>query len=131
MLWLPGEGQIDVWELFSDYSYLSAILDRQGLQVAAPTDLRTKKAESFSPQLIQGFWQKLKKNNSKIVVLSLTFETKDFRKEEVVWQEYHLCVGRGRTSNSWRKHFLILGPESGNIWWLKKVQHLQKKYHCQ
>ena len=29
------------------------------------------------------------------------------------------------------KHFLILGPESGKIWWLKKVQCLQKKYHCQ
>ena len=30
-----------------------------------------------------------------------------------------------------RKHFLILRPESGKIWWLKKVQNLQKKYHCQ
>ena len=29
VLWLSGEGQIDVWELFSDNSYLSAILDRQ------------------------------------------------------------------------------------------------------
>ena len=36
------EGQIDVWEVFSDNSYLSAILDRQGLQVAAPVDVRTK-----------------------------------------------------------------------------------------
>ena len=42
VLWLSCEGQIDVWELFSDNSYLSAILDRQGLQVAAPIDLRTK-----------------------------------------------------------------------------------------
>ena len=56
VLWLSCEGQIDVWEMFSDQSYLSAILDRQGLQVAVPIDLRTKKAESFSPQLIQGFW---------------------------------------------------------------------------
>ena len=29
------------------------------------------------------------------------------------------------------KHFLILGPKSGKIWWLKKVQYLQKKCHCQ
>ena len=29
------------------------------------------------------------------------------------------------------KHFLILGPESSKTWWLKKVQYLQKKYHCQ
>ena len=56
VLWLSCEGQIDVWELFSDNSYLSAILDRQGLLVAAPVDLSTKKAESFSRQLLQGFW---------------------------------------------------------------------------
>ena len=38
-LWLSYEGQINVWELFSDNSDLSAILDRQGLLVAAPIDL--------------------------------------------------------------------------------------------
>ena len=37
VLWLSCEGQIDVFELFSDNSYLSAILDRKGLLVAAPT----------------------------------------------------------------------------------------------
>ena len=47
VLWLSCEGQTDIWELFSDISSLSAILDRQGLLVAAPVDLRTKKAESF------------------------------------------------------------------------------------
>ena len=36
---LSCEGQIDVWDMFSDNSYLSAIFDQQGLQVAAPTDL--------------------------------------------------------------------------------------------
>ena len=77
VLWLSCEGQIDVWEMFSDNSYLKAILDRQGLQVAAPIELRTKKAESYSPQLIHGFWQKLKKKNPKIVAISPTFETKD------------------------------------------------------
>ena len=49
MLWLSCEGQIDVWELCSDNSYLSAILDRQGLLVAATVDIRTKKTENFSP----------------------------------------------------------------------------------
>ena len=101
---------------------------RQGLQVAAPIespiDLRTKKAESFTPQLIQGFWQKLKKNNPKNVGMSPTFETKDFTKEEMVWQQYHLCVCVART-------LPYLGPESGKIWWLKKVQYYQKMYHCQ
>ena len=76
MLWLPCQGQTDVSELFSDNSYLSAILDRQGLMVADTVDLRTKKAESFSPQLLQGFWSKLKKPNPKIVVIPPTVSTK-------------------------------------------------------
>ena len=80
VLWLSCEGQIDGWEMFSDNSFLSAILDRQELQVAAPIDLRTKKAESFSPQPIQGFWQKLKEKNPKIVVRFATFEMKNFKK---------------------------------------------------
>ena len=59
VLWLSCEGQIDVWELFSANSYLSAILDRQGLTVAAPIDLRTKKAENFSQQALQSFLLKM------------------------------------------------------------------------
>ena len=42
--WLSFEGQMDVCELFSDNSYLSAVVDRQGLLVAAPEDLGTKRA---------------------------------------------------------------------------------------
>ena len=68
VLWLSCEGQIDVRELFSDNSCLSAILDRQGLMVAVPVDLRTEKAESVSPRQLQGFWSKLKNKNPKIVV---------------------------------------------------------------
>ena len=64
MSWLSCEGQIDVWELFSDSSYLSAILNRQGLMVAVPVDLRTKKAEGFSPQALQGFWSKIQNKES-------------------------------------------------------------------
>ena len=41
VLWLSCEGQADVWDMFSDKSYLSAILARQGLLVAAPIDLKT------------------------------------------------------------------------------------------
>ena len=51
VLWLSCEGQANVWEMFSDNSYLSAFLDRQRLLVAAPVDLRKKKAENFTPQL--------------------------------------------------------------------------------
>ena len=91
VLWLSCEGQMNVWELFSDNSYLSAILDRQGLLVAAPVDLRTKKAESFSPQLLQGFWSQLKKKNHMATV--------------------PFVLGRIRVSNPRRQPFPILGPE--------------------
>ena len=124
---LACEGEIDVWEMFSDNSYLSAILDQQGLQVAAPIDLRTKKSESLSPQLIQGFWQKLKKKNPKIVVMSQTFETKSCRSEEVVWQQHHLCMDVAEHQILGGKHFFFfLGSESGKIWWLKKCNISRK-----
>ena len=63
VLWHSCDGQTDVWELFSDNSYLSVILDRQGLVVAVPVDLRTKKVE-----------------------------TKYTKKKEVIWQQYRLCL---------------------------------------
>ena len=116
--------KVDVWELLSDNSHFSAILDRQGLLVAAPIDLRTKKAESFSPQLLQSFWFKLKKKNPKIVVFSPTVTTKSFKQKEVVWLQYQLCLAVAEHQILGGKHFLILGP--GKIWWLKKVQYLQK-----
>ena len=39
-------------------------------------------------------------------------------------------LGHCRISKSWVWTFLILAPESGKNWWLKKVQYLQQKYHC-
>ena len=42
VLWLSCEGELDVCDLFSNNSHLSAVLDRQELLVAAPVDLRTK-----------------------------------------------------------------------------------------
>ena len=55
VLWLSFEGQMDVWELFSDNSYMSAVLDRQGLSVAAPVDLRTKNDRELLITAIEGF----------------------------------------------------------------------------
>ena len=52
--------------------------------------------------------------------MSPTFETKDFKKEEMVWQQYHLCIDVAEHQILGEKHFLILGPESGKIRWLKK-----------
>ena len=130
VLRLSCEGQADVWDMFSDNSSLSAFLDRQGLQVAAPIDLRTKKAEHFTPELLQGFWYELRNKNPKIVVMSPTVATQSFKQQEVSWQQYHLCLAAAEHQILGGKHFLVLG-ETGRIWWLKKVQYLQRKSHCQ
>ena len=101
VLWLSFEGQKGVWELFSDNSYLSAILDRQGLSVAAPVDLRTKKRESFWPQLSQGFWSKLKKKNPKTVVMYPNVTTKNSKKKANHMATVLFVPGRSRISNPW------------------------------
>ena len=105
VLWLSCEGQRDVWELLSDKTCLSVILDRQGLLVAAPTDLRTKKAESFPPQLLQGFWFKLKKRNPKLVVMSQVLPPKALSAMATV----PFVFGRVRASNPRRKTLPYFG----------------------
>ena len=40
-------------------------------------------------------------------------------------------LGLSTIKNLGGKFFFWEGQESGKIWWLKKVQYLQKKYHCQ
>ena len=66
---------------YTDNFFMSAILDRQGFMVAAPT----KQAESFfSPQALQSFWSKLKKKNPKIVVMPSTVFTKYTNQKETV-----------------------------------------------
>ena len=97
VLWPLCKGRADVWEMFSDNSSLSAILDRQGRLVAAPTDLRTKKTENFTPQLLQGFWCKLKRKNPKIVVISPTIAKKSHKQKRgslssVFGQQALLCT---------------------------------------
>ena len=117
---LSCEGPADVLEVFSDESYLSAILDRQGLLVAAPIDLRTKKAQKSTPQLLQGFWHKLKKKNPKISGMSPTLAAKSYKQQEIIWQQHCLCLVVG-TPNRWRKTLPCFGPGTGRICW-KKVQ---------
>ena len=51
VLRISCEGHVDVWEMLSDNSYLSAILDRQRLQVAAPIDLGTS-SRKIIPRLL-------------------------------------------------------------------------------
>ena len=110
VLWLSIEGKTHVWELFSDNSYLSAILGRQRLMVATPIDLRTKKAESVSPQLLQ------KKKNPKMVGMSPTDTTKGLKQKDVIWQKYHFCLSVAEHQILGGKHLLIWEPESGKIW---------------
>ena len=127
VLWLSCEGQIDVWELFSGNSYSSAILDRQGFQKATQVDLRTEKTEHFSTQLLQGFWSKLKEKNPNIVVMSPMDISKHTKQNRVKWQQNRLCLAVTDYQILGGKYFLILGAESGKIWWLKKVQKPSEK----
>ena len=95
----------DVWELFSDNSNLTAILDR--LSVAAPVDLRTQNTESLSPQLLHGFWSKLKEKNPKIVVTYPTVTSKDSTQKEVIWQQCHLCFAKAEYQIRGGKQFFF------------------------
>ena len=101
VLWLSNRGRTDVWELFSDNSYFSFILDRQGLSVAVPVDLGTKCSESFSRQLLQGFWSKLKKKNPKISVMSPMVTTKNSKQKGSHMATVLSVLGRSRLSNQW------------------------------
>ena len=96
--------------------------------------LRTKKTENFTAQLLQRFWYKPKRKNPKTVVMSPIVASKS-HKAKFQNISYLATVpfvrGCGRTPHPWRKNTsLFWGPESGRIWWLKKVQYLLKKYHC-
>ena len=62
--------------------------------------------------------------------MSPTVTTKNSKHKEVIWQQYRLSLAVTRCQILGGKHVLILGPEAGKIWWLKKVQFLQEKYHC-
>ena len=118
-----GGGQLiplnpDVWEMLTDNSYLSAILDRQELLVATPKDLRTKKAEQFTPQYCRAFGTNSRKN-PKIVVMSPIVATKSYKQQEVIWQQYHVCLAVAEHQILGGKHFLIprknLVVEEGTI----------------
>ena len=83
--------------------------------MAAPVDLRTKKAKSFSPQLFAG-----------LLVMSPIVTTKNSKQKNVMWQQCRVCLAVAEYQICGGKHFLILAPNSRKIWWLKKVQYLQK-----
>ena len=58
---------------------------------------------------------------------SPTVTATSFKQKEVIWQQYLVCLAVAQHQILGGKLFLILGPGSGKMWWLKKVEHLQKK----
>ena len=107
VLWLSNKSQKDLWSCSQTSLILSASLDRQGLSVAVPVDLG-KNSKSFSPQLLQAFWSKLKDKNPKNVVMSPTVTAQNSKQKEVIWQQYRLCLAAAECQIC-DKHFLIFG----------------------
>ena len=107
-------------------------LDRQGLLVAAPVNLRTKKNRKLLTIAIAGLLSNLKEKNPKIVVIAPTVTTQNSQQKEVIWQQCCLCLsvagyqilGGVHIFSRWDQN-----QERFGVW--KKVQHLQKKYNCQ
>ena len=64
--------------------------------------------------------------------MSPTFETKDFEKKEMTWQQYHLCIDVAEHQILGGKHFLILGPQNQERFGGSKRCNIStKKDHCQ
>ena len=124
VLWLSCEGQIDVWKMFSDNSFLSAVLDRQGLQVAAPIDLGTKKTE-FLATAATGLLAQAQEKESQDCCDIPNCGDEELQEERSAMATVPLVYERGTTSNTWRKTVPYLDLV------VEKVQYLQKKYHCQ
>ena len=67
-----------------------------------------------------------------MVVMSLTITTKNSERKEVILAAVPFLLGRGRASNPWRKTLSYFGTRVRKDSVVeKKVQYLQKKYHCQ
>ena len=120
VLWLSCEGQIDVWELFCETLIWAPSLLGKDFWLQLQEALEQRRPRVSRHSCCNAFGPNSRKRTPK-----------SFMHEEVVWQQYHLCLVVAEHQILGGQHFLILGPESGKIWRLKKVQLLQKKYHCQ
>ena len=103
VLWLSCEGQIDVWELFSDNSYLSGGLDRQGLLVAASVDLHRK----LFTKTLTGFWSKLKEKKPKIFVMFPTITSKK-SKQKKSYDDSTICAWQWQNIKFFVKNIFLL-----------------------
>ena len=54
--------------------------------------------------------------------MSPTVTTKNSKQKEVMWQQYRLRLAVAEYQICGGKHFLVVAPDSGKIWWLKKLQ---------
>ena len=95
VLWLSCKGQADFGEMFSDISYFERHSWSTRTSGCSTSRRESKEIWEFSPQLLQGFWYKLKKKNPKIFVMSPTVATKSSLATKP--------LGRGGTPNPWRK----------------------------
>ena len=98
VLWLPCEGQTDVWELFSDNTFLSAILDPP----SAPQ--RTKLKASLIPAVAGLLVKAQGKESQDCWDVSGCFVSSK-------WQQYRLCLAVAEHQIFGGMHFLIVGPE--------------------
>ena len=101
VLWFSCEGKIDVWELFSDNSYLSAILDRQGISGCSPG--RPQNQED---------WELLTTTTASLLVKAQEKESQDCcdvtdcYHQKLQAKKNHMAtvsfvLGCGRVSNPW------------------------------
>ena len=122
--WQSWEGLIDVWEMFSDNSYLSAYHDRKDF---ATNELRTKKAESFSPQLIQASG-KSSWNFKRLLWCPRRLRRRASKK---VWQQDHLCIDVAEHQILGERHFSFWGQNQEILGGWERCNILNQKYHHQ
>ena len=106
-------------------TWVLSLIDND-LLVADPVDPQNQQDWELLTTSIAGLLVRAEEN-PKIVVMYRTVTNKNPMQKEIMWQQYCLCLAVPEYQNFGGKHFLILGPESGRVWWLKNVQYLQKK----
>ena len=116
VLWLSCEGQIDV---------LGAVL-WQILFKCCSWSTRTLGGSPSWPWN-QECWELLTTDIATRLVKAKEKESQDChgKQKEILWQQYCLSLAVAEYQILGVKHFLILGPESRRIWWLKKGTILQ------
>ena len=105
--------------MFSDNSYLSAVLLlRQGLLVAAPTEMRTKKAESTTAAARLLVQAEKEESQGRCDVPYCCYEELQATRSCLV--TISLMLHRGRTPNPWRQTLPYFGTRIGKNLFFRK-----------